>query len=176
VSRMIESVKPNRPTETVLSVTELAHQMISRLYSRWPTETIGRHLAWSLSSGNLPVFVFNFVGTHDCILYEPEDPTTARISYTISPSYSEGVLNVSVELKWHLAKTSFPGLPSRLSYGEMYHIAPQFNNACLGGGSQGLSRYTHTVTYSVMSSTLPLQWDFQNGCFQAPAVYGPQVC
>jgi hypothetical protein len=173
---MMKRLKPNQPTETALSMTKLVHQMISRLYNRWPSETLGRHLAWSLSSGNLPGFVFDFVGTHDCILYEPEDPKTARIMYTISPSYCESILNISVELKWHLANTTFLGLFSRLSFGEMYRIAPRFDKTCLGGGSQSFSPYTHNVTYSVLSSTLPLQWDFQNGCFHAPAVYGPRVC
>jgi len=159
----------------VLTMPKLVHDMINSLYRRWPSDATGRHLAWSLSSGNLPNFVFNFVGTHDCVFYGPEDPATPRVSFKVSPSYREGILTLSVEPKWYLVSTTFPSLPVRLSYGEMYRIAPQINYACLGDDAQGFSSYTHNVEYSLPNSTLLMQWDFNNGCFHAPVTHNSQV-
>jgi hypothetical protein len=179
VSRMIESLKPEQTYPVLVEMESLVHRMILRLYADDHTEATRRKLKWSLSAGDLPSFVYNFVGTHDCISYKTDRdgrPGAPYVEFSLLPSYSDGTLTISAEPKWQLPKTTFSELPERLSYGEMYRIVPHFDVSCLGAaGYLGFSPYEHSVTYIAHKSLLPLQWDFNQECFHAPVLHSLQV-
>jgi hypothetical protein len=154
-------------------MTDLVHDMISRLYSIHRSEHTHRDFEWSLSSGNLPNFVYNFVRTQDCLLHAAGGP---YVMFDLSNSYTAGGLAVFADIHWQLPRTTFSALPTRLSNGEMYRIIPHFADASLGaGGYRGPSGSKDEILYSISKSPIPLQWDFDQECFQAPIAYQSKV-
>jgi hypothetical protein len=149
-----------------VSMTDLVHDMISRLYTIQRSEHTHRDFEWSLSSGQLPNFVFNFVRTQDCFLHAIGGP---YVIFDLSNSYTAGGLAILADIHWQLPRITFSALPTRLSDGEMYRIIPHFSDASLGASAyRGLSGSKDEVVYSIIRSPIPLRWDFDQECFQAP--------
>ncbi|KAF2826911.1 hypothetical protein CC86DRAFT_466693 [Ophiobolus disseminans] len=167
VPRMLESINPRRPLTMVIDMTSLIHRMIARLYEDDCTDTATNKLTWSMSTGELPSFVYNFVRTHDCITFTSEGP---RVTFNVSPSYSNSILTVFGEAQWQLRHTTFSALPTRLSYGDMYSITPQCEETS-SDTYLGFSPYKTITTYSASNPSLPLQWDFNHECFHAPVLF-----
>jgi hypothetical protein len=157
-----------------VSMTDLVHGMISLLYNTLASETLHRKFEWSLSSGNLPDFVFNIVRLQDCFRHTNDG---SFVFFNLSHSYTVGDLTAFADLHWRLPRVTFSALSTRLVNGQMYRIIPHFADA--GSGTtvcSGFSARKDDIMYSVIRSPLPLQWDFTHDCFHAPVLHDSPVC
>ena len=106
VSRIVETLLPKQPRMMNVSMTHLIHDMISLLYTVHRSDTTHRKLSWSLSAGDLPNFVYNFVRTQDCFLQTLDGPC---LLLDLSHSYTDCVLTVFANIHWQLPRTTFSG-------------------------------------------------------------------
>ncbi|KAH8731798.1 hypothetical protein GQ44DRAFT_766854 [Phaeosphaeriaceae sp. PMI808] len=155
-----------------VSMTRLVYDMISHLYTSYCSDNVYEHFRWSLSSGDLPAFVYNFICLQDCFLHARGGP---HLFFDLSHSYSEGVLAVSANVAWQLPRITFSSLPTQVSDGDIYRIMPQFiNSSLITSWNNDYHFYEDTVAYSVLSSPLLLKWDNKHECFQGHVLYKPQ--
>ncbi|KAH7413611.1 hypothetical protein DE146DRAFT_1283 [Phaeosphaeria sp. MPI-PUGE-AT-0046c] len=165
MDRMMQFFKNTQPLMINVDMLRLVDDMIRQMYTTYPSVTAQRRFPWTLSSGDLPSFVYNFVHTQDCFTYSIDGP---RVWVDLSSRHSQGDLIVYVELHWQYEKTTFLGLRHRLSCDQSYRITPY--TAVAGDTTReryNFSQAQSDVTYSVSKSSLPLQWDDQQDCFHS---------
>lgn len=159
-----------------ICVIDLVDDMMSRIYAIGRgDEATYRAFEWSLSSKSLPSFVFNFVRTQDCLLHAVDGP---YLLFDLSNSYTVGSFTLFVDLHWHLPRTTFSALPTRLSNGNTYSIIPHFSHESLGASkySGGFTASRDEITYTVTRSQLPMQWDAAHKRFFARIARDSEVC
>lgn len=155
-----------------VDMLRLVDDMIGRMYTTYRSDTAQRRFPWTLSSGDLPSLVYNFVHAQDCLSYSIDGPS---VYAGFSSRYSQGDMIVYVDLHGHYERTSFMGLRDHLSCGKSYRITP-FTEVAGGGGDDhcNFSRACSEVTYSISKSPLPFQWDDDQECFHSLVYRGIQ--
>jgi hypothetical protein len=174
IPRIVNLLSREHVLMAKVSMADLVHEMISLLYNTLPTDTLHRRFEWSLSSGNLPDFVFNVIRTQDCFHHTCDG---SFVFFDLSNSYTVGDLAAFADLHWRLPRVTFSALPTRLVNGQMYHIIPHFVDASSDATvCNGFSARKDDITYSLTRSPLPLQWDFTHDWFHAPVMHDSPVC
>lgn len=157
-----------------VDMLRLVDDMIGRMYTAYRSDTAQRRFPWTLSSGDMPSLVYNYVHAQDCLSYSVDGPS---VHAGFSSRYSQGDMVVYVDLHGQYEKTSFMGLRDSLPSGKSYRITPFTEVA--GDSSNGRCNFTRAsseVKYSIGKSPLPLQWDDEQECFHSIVHRGTQVC
>jgi hypothetical protein len=145
-------------------MSHLVHDMISQLYSMHRSDTTQRKFSWSLSSGGLPDFVYNFTRTQDCFMHTPDGPC---VLFELSHSYTDSVLTAIANVQWFLPRVTFLALSTRLPKDDIYRITPQWSDATAVTTTSGFASVRNDIQYTVTASALPMQWDPTRDCFYA---------
>jgi hypothetical protein len=164
---MVDFLALEEPLLLNVSTSHLVHDMISQLYSMHRSDTTQRKFSWSLSSGRLPDFVYNFVHTQDCFMHTPDGPC---VLFELSHSYSDSVLTAIANIRWFLPRVTFSALVTRLSNDDIYRITPHWSDAAAMTSISGFAFIRPDVQYAVTTSSLPMQWDHVRNCFHAPVL------
>lgn len=148
--------------------------MIECLYDNYCSDNVRRYLKWSLGSGDLPSFVYNFVRTQDCFLHSLTGPCLAvDLSSRCDTS---AMLAVVADLVWQPPNISFRDVPKYLRAGEHYYIAPYRVDSDLAHNLVPFRLVAETIHYTMPPSSFPLQWDPSEKAFQGlvPCTSGKQ--
>jgi hypothetical protein len=173
ISRMVEFLMFGDCLMVNVSMKRLVHDIISHLYTVHRSDMIRGKFDWSLSSGRLPNFVYNFVRTNDCLLHTSDG---LCLLFDLSHSYCDGVLTAFANVHWHLPRISFSTFLTPSSNDETCRIIPHFVDAVLGASSHNeFSPSRDEIRYSVTRSSLPLRWDCARDCFYTHAAIGSEV-
>ncbi|KAF2023276.1 hypothetical protein EK21DRAFT_12766, partial [Setomelanomma holmii] len=174
VSRLDRFLHLEQSLDARICVPSLVAEMISRVYGVHRSETLHRKFPWSLSTGNLPSVVHNFIRTRDCFFYTRDG---ARVLFDVSHSYHDGVMTVEAAVRWQMPRLAFRDL--RLDYygDETYRIIPHVEPTSLGKTPlPGNDADEDAIGYTISRSDLPLQWHIAGKFFHAPLTHVEQVC
>jgi hypothetical protein len=169
---MVDYLNTEEPLLLNVSMSHLVHDMISQLYSLHRSDTTQRKFTWSLASGCLPDFVYNFVRTQDCFMHTPDGPC---VLFELAHSYTDGVLTAIANIQWFLPRVTFSALATRLTKNDVYRITPFWSDATAADSTSGFSSIKDDIQYAVPVSTLPFKWDYARGCFHAPVSLNSKV-
>lgn len=150
-SRLIEVNLPN-----------LIHHIIDAFYNDHSSQNAARNFRWSLGSGDLPGFVYNYIATHDCFLRSSEGVfMSAEVTLDY---YTMPVVHAITRVHWQPPDVKFEHVPSQLGPRGQYHIAPYREP-----DSSSYNRFPDDVVYTVTRSTSMIQWDKFSELFRAQA-------
>jgi hypothetical protein len=150
-SRLIEVNLPN-----------LIHDIIDAFYNDHSSQNAARNFRWSLGSGDLPSFVYNYIATHDCFLRSSEGVfMSAEVTLDY---YTMPVVHAITRVHWQPPDVKFEHVPSQLGPRGQYHIAPYREP-----DSSSYNRFPDDVVYTVTRSTSMIQWDKFSELFRAQA-------
>ncbi|KAL1799300.1 hypothetical protein ACET3X_003337 [Alternaria dauci] len=156
-SRLIEVNLPN-----------LIHDMIGAFYNDYSSQNAARNFRWSLGSGDLPGFVYNYITTRDCFLRSSEGLfVSAEMTLDY---YTMPVVHAVVRLRWQPPNIKFRPIPAQLGRRGQYHIAPYREP-----DFSSHNRFPDTVVYTVTRSTSTVQWDSFSKLFRAQAPDTPTL-
>ncbi|KAF1836078.1 hypothetical protein BDW02DRAFT_256683 [Decorospora gaudefroyi] len=146
-----------------IDVTKLIRDMINTFYEYHPCETAVRNFRWSIGTGDIPGFVYNFLSTQDCI-----QNSAAGLCLFVNfscHSYTIPVLTIVARVTWQPPDIGFDHLPKQIKLGEQYPIAPYRMRPLRGKNTSNYKSYLEEVHYTVVQSPSPAYWDTEGSCF-----------
>jgi hypothetical protein len=141
-----------------VDIPHLIYSMIDSFYEDHPRVTAARNFRWSIGSGDLPSFVYNFLITHDCFQQTEAGPCLF-VKFTCD-LYTYPVLSIVAEIGWQPPDIRFDHLPKQLELGEQYPIAPYRVRPLGMLDTSGYKSYPDQVYYTIQkSSSSEVYWD-----------------
>jgi hypothetical protein len=150
---------PNQHVRLVQAdIPRLVHGMIESFYEDHPGVAAARNFHWSIGSGDLPSFVYNFVSTHDCFQQTEVGPCIFVKFNCDIETYP--IVSIIADVGWQPPDVRFDHLPQQLEPGEQYPIAPFYEKPLGRLDILGFKSYTDDVHYAVgKSSSSEVYWD-----------------
>lgn len=159
---LLQSLHSEQSRLVEVNLPNLIHDMIDAFYDDHPIQTAARNFRWSLGSGDLPGFVYNYIATQDCFLRSSEGMyLSAEVTLDC---YTMPVVSVVARLRWQPPDIKFRPSPSQLGPRDQYIIAPY-----RVPDSSSYNRFSENVDYTVTRSTSMVQWDSLREAFRAQA-------
>jgi hypothetical protein len=141
--------------------------MIDAFYDDDPTHTAARNFCWSLDSGDLPSFVYNYIFMQDCFQNTPAGPclfVEFSINWLTFPSIA-----ITANVAWQPPAFEFKYVPTRIRPGARYVIAPYRRRIVEEPKLSGHKQYHDFVEYIVTKSASAIRWDHTVELFRAQA-------
>jgi hypothetical protein len=168
LSQLVQCYLDGHVVRIGIDIPELIDTMIEAFYEDHPGEIAARNFRWSLGSGDLPNFLYNFLCTQDCFLHTAAGPCLLVALSCYFHSYP--VLTIRVDVKWQVPNIIFGALPEQLRLGESYPIALNRVQFSMGEHTSNYKSFPDQVHYVVLDSSSFFRWVPEDSCFygQAP--------
>ncbi|KAF1848155.1 uncharacterized protein K460DRAFT_403452 [Cucurbitaria berberidis CBS 394.84] len=158
-----------------INITRLIREIMETFYE-CHHEATPECFAWSLGSGDLPRFLYNFLRTQDCFRHTLTGP--AVLVNVSSLSCTSSVLAVVANLAWQPPDIRFNDIPKNVIAGEKICIIPRHVDTTLQYQSTSLYPMSDRTHYTVSGPSLNLKRDPNDDFFRGrvPCWTNEQQC
>jgi hypothetical protein len=148
-----------------IKMSHLVRDMVERLDQFYAYTDTSKMVRWSASAGGIWNFLHTFLRNQDCLLETNEG---SSIILDSESTYSASILHIAGHASWHTPDVRFLDLPTSLSSGEEYCIAPFLLTNNSSKHSMGPMCLMDDVRFKLLRSHLhDLRWDATEQCFRA---------
>ncbi|EUC42092.1 hypothetical protein COCMIDRAFT_29221 [Bipolaris oryzae ATCC 44560] len=164
---LIQSFPENYACFINIDVSSLLYDMIDAFYEERTSHPALQSLHWSLGSGDLHTFVYNFISIQDCFQNTPAGPcifVKCSIDW-----FSFPLIAVNADIAWYPPAFDFMVGPAQIRPGARYIIAPCRRPILQEPGISGCKSFPDYVRYVVTKSSSMVKWDHKAKLFRMQA-------
>jgi hypothetical protein len=144
---LIQTLPSDHKRLVEIDLPNLVYDMIDAFYTDHPSETAARNFRWSLGSGDLPSFVYNYITTQDCFLRTLEG---LHLSVNVSiDCVTMPVLAVSAYVAWQPPDIEFRSTALQHGPRGQNDIALRCEQIFGEPGSSSYKRFPNHVEFAV---------------------------
>ncbi|KAH7552928.1 hypothetical protein BM1_07901 [Bipolaris maydis] len=151
-----------------IDVFRLLHDMIDAFYEECTSQSALRNLHWSLGSGDLHTFVYNYISMQDCFENTPAGPclfVKCSVDWLSFP-----LIAVTADIAWQPPAFDFKLASSQKEPEAQCIVASYRHQIFQEPGISGCKSFPDCVKYVVTKSSSVAKWDQKAklSCMQAP--------
>jgi hypothetical protein len=150
--RLVRCLPEQHVRYVEVDIPRLVHSMINSFYEDHPSLIAARNFRWSIGSGDLPSFVYNFLTTHDCFQHKAGPCLFVKFTCDL---YTYPILSIVADVGWQPPDIRFDHLPTQLELGEQYSITPYRVRPLGMWDTSGYKSYPDQVHYTIQKSSSP---------------------